>query len=57
MGVKGLKRKMLSSNYKLKEMKSLTSRLRALQKAPLHEEINEFKVVNDYENDSRTDFA
>ena len=37
MGVKGLKRKMLFSNYKLKEKKSLTSMLRALQKPPLHE--------------------
>ena len=54
MGVKGLKRKMLFSNYKLKEKKSLTSMLRALQKPPLHEEINGFKVANDYENDSRT---
>ena len=44
MGVKGLKRKMLFSNYKLKEKKSLTSMLRALQKPPLHEEINGFKV-------------
>ena len=35
----------------------MLSQLRALQKPPLHEEINGFKVANDYVNDSRTDFA